>query len=177
MRKLIIMVVVGAILAVAVPAIGSQSEPVVGRLVDTEVNGLPLTPEYIAELLTPGDTLGVNWVSGSIWHVRKLPATDTLKSLDGTETLGFLTRDVSFNLDLEAFANGQVVSQAWGSWTLELVDGGSFSGRFNGDIIEGRLNAHDGTSKLSGTYRFEAENPAAIPVIGPYLLDLTLTTR
>lgn len=159
--------------ALTVPAVAKQTVTTLQvRLVDTHAFGIPADQLDLA----PGNTPGSSWVSNDIWHMRRVPVTDTMDSLDGETTMGYLERSVNFNWDLGALAEGEVQSTAWCSYTMTLTDPalGTFEGHCRGTLLAGTVVANGPSGHQQGTYTLEA---GGVPSIGPYLLDLEIRER
>lgn len=154
-------------LTLAVPASHAGSSTSVQALV------VDSTPTGVGQIPAGHDIspLGVGWHTASgRWHAREVPVIDTLVDpADASAVIGSMTRHVSFNLDPATGA-----STAWCDFSLSLDGIGTFDGRCNGSLLVGRLHGHDGSSGVSGVYRLA---PGGTPALGPYELDLVITTR
>lgn len=151
--------------ALSVPASAASTVQVVqGRLVDTHAFGIPADQL----VLEPGNDPGTNWASDGIWHMRSVPVTDTIESLDGSVEMGQLVRSVNFNLNLATGA-----STAWCSFTMTLTDPdlGVFDGHCAGTLLDGTVTGNGPNGHLRGIYYLES---GGIPSIGPYVIELEI---
>lgn len=167
-NKMTLIAVALLVAAIAAPASATPTVHVVeGRLVDTHVFGVPADQVVLA----PGDEPGANWLSDGIWHVRRVPVTDTLESLDGTITMGHLERSVSFDLNLTTGA-----SRARCSFTMTLTDPalGAFDGVCSGTLVEGIVVANGPTGHMQGSYSLES---GGTPGVGPYVVELEIQEK
>jgi hypothetical protein len=175
MRRIITSAIAIASLAIATtPAAASSpaAETIEVRLVDTHVFGLPVSEIDLA----PGSTPGTNWTSVDIWHARNIPVSERMIATDGGADVGTLERSVNFNWDLSALANGEIVSQAWCGFTMSFHDPdlGSLSGTCQGSLISGSIVGNGTGAVMRGIYRLD---PAGVPGVGPYTLDLEIQER
>lgn len=166
-RKLSMILGVGFLVGVmAAPALATRTVvSVEGRLTDPYVFGLPADEVVMA----PGDQPGFNWTSDGIWHVRNVPVTETISSLDGSTEVGHIERTFNFNLDM---ATGS--SRAWCAFTITLTDPdlGAFDGRCGGSLVNGTIVGNGPGSHLMGTYSLEA---GGVPGVGPYVIELEIS--
>jgi hypothetical protein len=173
MRKLFIGVLVLSVTAVGTaPAIAGAPArtDLTARLITTSLAGLPAEEVQ----LEPGDDPGSNWVTGNgIWHVRNLPATDILESLDGLTEIGHVERVFHFNLDLN---DGSSTARCAFTLTLTDPDLGTFLGHCAGSLDAGTFTANgvDKPGHLSGVYELEA---GAVSGAGPLIVKLTVIHR
>ena len=154
--------------AITAPAVaGPIVQTVEGRLVDTLVFGIPADQVVLA----PGEDPGVNWASNDIWHVRNVPVTEKVVSLDGSTEIGQLERSVNFNLNMATGA-----STAWCSFTITLTDPdlGAFDGHCGGSLVSGIMIGNGPGGHLSGTYHLEA---GGAPGVGPYVIEVDIAAR
>ena len=162
MRRFSILAATIALLAISVaPAAADpgEAEVIEARLVDTQiVDG------------------GKMWFSEDILHARNVGVTDNMVEIGSGDAVGTLVRSVNFNWDQAALADGDVVSQAWCSFTMYFEDPayGTVPGRCNGSLISGHIVGNGTDAQLRGWYELD---PGGIPSVGPYSLILELESK
>ena len=164
-----IMTLMGTLLlAGAMSAPATAAPPTVheveGRLVDAYVFGIPADQVE----MTPGEDPGFNWMSNGIWHLRNVPVTETIATLDGSTEIGHIERTFNFNLNMATGA-----STAWCRFTVTLTDPdlGAFDGRCGGSLTDGIMVGNGPGGHLGGTYSLEA---GGVPGVGPYVIALEI---
>lgn len=147
------------------PAIATPTVYAVeGRLVDPHIFGVPADQVDLA----PGGDPGFNWTSNGIWHVRNVPVTEGIASLDGSTQIGTLARSFNFNLNMATGA-----STAWCDFTITLTtpDLGAFDGHCGGSLIDGIMIGNGPGGHMEGTYSLE---PGGVPGVGPYVIAVEI---
>lgn len=152
--------------ALTAPALAAPTVYMVeGRLVDPQIFGVPADQ---VELL-PGEDPGFNWASSGIWHVRDVPVTEGIESLDGSTVVGHVERSFNFNLNMATGA-----STAWCDFTITLTDPdlGAFDGHCGGSLVQGTMVGNGPGGHLEGTYSLE---PGGVPGVGPYVVAIEIS--
>lgn len=162
MRRFSILVATVALLAVSVTPAGANpadADVIEAKLVNTQiVDG------------------GRIWESEAILHARNVGVTDDMVDPGSGAPVGTLVRSVNFNWDQDALAEGEVVTQAWCSFTMYFEDPayGTVPGRCNGSLLSGHIIGNGEDAHLRGWYQLD---PGGVPSVGPYSLTLEITSK